>query len=253
MDDTNATTDALDGSGAPEERLQPAQRHKGSSVSLKEIVRILLLAGIFLAILLTGRSLLKDNGAAFQQWVRQWGHGGWAAFTLAGAALISVGLPRTVICLAAGALFDFALGVVLAQTATALSSAAGYYYARLIGRGSAVRRMGRRMTLFDNLLRTHGFMVFLLIRLCPIGNTLLTNALAGVSSVRFWSYFAASFLGFLPLTVICTLMGCGFTDTYHLKIWIGAGSFAAFSIFFLWYSKQSSLARHILRILRSQS
>ena len=48
-----------------------------------------------------------------------------------------------------------------------------------------------------------------LIRFLPVGSNLITNLLAGVSSVRPLPFVAGSLIGYLPQTVIFVLLGSG--------------------------------------------
>jgi uncharacterized membrane protein YdjX (TVP38/TMEM64 family) len=48
-----------------------------------------------------------------------------------------------------------------------------------------------------------------LIRLLPVGSNVLTNLVAGVSSVPLLPFLAGSLVGYLPQTVIFVLLGSG--------------------------------------------
>jgi uncharacterized membrane protein YdjX (TVP38/TMEM64 family) len=64
-----------------------------------------------------------------------------------------------------------------------------------------------------------------LIRLLPVGNNLITNLLAGVSSAPLVSFLAGSLIGYLPQTVIFVLLGSGI----HVQpVWSTAISVALF-------------------------
>src|ERR1039458_4611399 len=114
------------------------------------------------------------------------------------------------------------------------------------------RRMGRRLQRFDDLLGEHGFMVVLLIRLCPVGNNFLTNYLAGVTAIPLGTFLTASFVGYLPESLIFALLGSGFTDHPHLRLWGGIGLLVAFSLFFLWYFRRSKEGAKILAAMRRE-
>jgi uncharacterized membrane protein YdjX (TVP38/TMEM64 family) len=112
--------------------------------------------------------------------------------------------------------------------------------------------MGRRLQRFDDLLGQHGFMVVLLIRLCPVGNNFLTNYLAGVTAIPLRTFLAASFIGYLPQSLIFALLGSGFADHPQLRLWGGAALLAAFSLFFLWYFRRSKEGAKILAAMRKE-
>lgn len=248
----NSTSDTVETS------TPPPVAPPGRTFSGGELVRVALLAAFVLGAMLFlrytpwGQSLKShlENAGRFRQWLAQWGHWSWLVTLLVGTAAISVGFPRIAFSGLAGALCGVVWGTVLAQVATTLAAAPSFYYTRFIGREMAVRRMGNRLQRFDGLIRERGFMVFLLIRICPVGNAFVTSCLAGVSGVRFRDYIAASFLGFLPETFIFALLGGGFGAASQLKLWSSIALLALFSLGFAWYFKKSAFAAQIVNIMR---
>lgn len=65
----------------------------------------------------------------------------------------------------------------------------------------------------------------LLIRLLPVGNNLLTNLAAGISSIRPTAFFSGSYLGYLPQTLVFALVGSGVNISQPLKIGLAAALF----------------------------
>lgn len=221
-----------------------------------EIVRILLTATVILGGVLYlrhtpwWRQLAGGNAELFRRWLAQWGAWAWAGFLLIGTGLLSVGFPRLALSAIAGALFGVFYGTVLAELATTLSAIPAFYYTLFVGRDMVTRRLGGRLQKFNALLEQHGFMVMLLIRLCPVGNSFITNCLAGLSAIRFNAYLLASAIGFLPLTFIFAYFGGGIVGHSSLHLVFSVGLFAAFSLIFLWYFRHSPLAREIMAIMR---
>jgi uncharacterized membrane protein YdjX (TVP38/TMEM64 family) len=187
-----------------------------------------------------------------QQWLAQWGVWAWLAFAAVGTGLVSIGLPRIILAAVGGAMFGVVLGTLWSTVAAALAILAPFLYSRHLGRELVARRMGRRLQRFDDLLGQHGFMVVLLIRLCPVGNNFLTNYLAGVTAIPLGTFLTASFLGYLPQNLIFALLGSGFTDHPHLRLWGGIGLLVAFSLFFLWYFRRSKEGAKILAAMRKE-
>ena len=187
-----------------------------------------------------------------QQWLAQWGVWAWLAFAAVGTGLVSIGLPRIILAAVGGAMFGVVLGTLWSAVAAALAILAPFLYSRHLGRELVARRTGRRLQRFDDLLGEHGFMVVLLIRLCPVGNNFLTNYLAGVTAIPLGTFLTASFLGYLPQNLIFALLGSGFTDHPHLRLWGGIGLLVAFSLFFLWYFRRSKEGAKILAAMRRE-
>ncbi len=65
----------------------------------------------------------------------------------------------------------------------------------------------------------------MLIRLLPVGSNVITNLLAGVSSVPLLPFLAGSLIGYLPQTVIFVLLGSGVNVQ---PVWRTAASVALF-------------------------
>ena len=149
-------------------------------------------------------------------------------------------------------MFGVVLGTLWSQVAVTLAIMAPFLYSRHLGRDLVARRMGRRLQRFDELLGQHGFMVVMLIRLCPVGNNFLTNYLAGVTAVPLGTFLAASFVGYLPQSFIFALLGSGLADHPQLRLWGGAILLAAFSLFFIWYFRRSKEGAKILAAMRAE-
>jgi uncharacterized membrane protein YdjX (TVP38/TMEM64 family) len=139
------------------------------------------------------------------------GHGltGELLFLCAGGILTAVGMPRQLVSFLGGYAFGLVSGSALAVLATLIGCATSFYYARLLGRAYVASRFSARVRRLDGLIAQHPIKMTLLIRLSPVGNNLVTNLLAGVTSVRASLFFAGSAIGYLPQTVIFALGGSG--------------------------------------------
>ena len=223
-----------------------------------DVWRVLLLAAFLIvsawALTLTPWSQGKtsDKVARLQQWLAQWGGWAWLAYAAAGTGLVSIGLPRIVLSAVGGAMFGVVLGTLWSQVAMTAAILAPFLYSRHLGRELVARRMGRRLQRFDDLLGQHGFMVVLLIRLCPVDNNFLTNYLAGVTAIPLGTFLAASFVGYLPQSFIFALLGSGLADHPQLRLWGGAILLAVFSLFFIWYFRRSKEGAKILAAMRTE-
>jgi uncharacterized membrane protein YdjX (TVP38/TMEM64 family) len=225
---------------------------------LSDIWRVLWLAGFLIVCgwLLTltpwSQGKTSDKVVHLQQWLAQWHGWAWLAYAVAGTVLVSIGFPRILLAAVGGAMFGVVLGTLWSQVAMTLAILAPFLYSRHLGRELVARRMGRRLQQFDDLVGQHGFMVVLLIRLCPVGNNFLTNYLAGVTAIPLVTFLTASFLGYLPESLIFALLGSGFADHPQLRLWGGAILLAAFTLFFIWYFRRSKEAAKILSAMRGE-
>ena len=126
-----------------------------------------------------------------------------------GAIACAVGVPRQVVAFVAGYGWGLLPGIVLALAAQMVGCAANLFWARAVGRDFTRRWVGGRLARLDGMLSRRPFAATLALRLLPVGNNLVLNLLAGLSSLPASAFLAASAIGYLPQTVIFVLMGRG--------------------------------------------
>lgn len=168
--------------------------------------------------LAAGGWLLRTLGAApgtewVDRYVRDEGLAGEALFVLIAAAATAVGVPRQVAAFLGGYGFGTIMGVALALVGQVLGCAASFFWARLVGRGWAERRLagrfGHRLRPVRDALAGSPFGATVAIRLLPIGNNLALNLLAGMAGIPALPFLAGSALGYLPQTLVFALLGKG--------------------------------------------
>jgi uncharacterized membrane protein YdjX (TVP38/TMEM64 family) len=143
------------------------------------------------------------------QEIRGRGLSGELLFVLVGALITAIGLPRQAVSFLGGYAFGFGLGTGLALLASLGGCILAFTYARLLGRSFILARFPDRIKRIDAFLHDHPLSMTLLIRLLPVGNNVLTSMAAGVSGVRAIPFFVGSLLGYVPQTMIFTLLGSG--------------------------------------------
>lgn len=160
------------------------------------------------------------------------GHGvvGAWLFLLMGGLFTAIGLPRQVVAFLAGYAFGTsAIGIVLGTVLGALAALAGsilsFSYARFFGKGVLRARLGERAARFDRFIHDYPFSMTVLIRLLPMGSNLLTNLLAGISSIRPVHFFSGTLLGYLPQTLVFVLVGSGVHLAPVIKLALAVGLF----------------------------
>jgi uncharacterized membrane protein YdjX (TVP38/TMEM64 family) len=134
---------------------------------------------------------------------------GWLYYVAIAGAAMAVGLPRQAACFGAGYAFGLGEGVLLAECASGLGCLLSFSYARLLGRDLVRHRFADRLVRLDEFLKGHPLSMAMLIRLLPVGNNLITNLLAGVSSVPLLPFLAGSVIGYLPQSIVFVLLGSG--------------------------------------------
>jgi uncharacterized membrane protein YdjX (TVP38/TMEM64 family) len=109
----------------------------------------------------------------------------------------------------AGYAFGAWFGAAIALLSQVLACALDFFWSRLLGRAVVYRRFGPWLRKIDTALAASPFVATLAFRLMPVGNNLLLNLAAGLSSVRAAPFLLASAIGFIPQTLIFALIGRG--------------------------------------------
>lgn len=223
-----------DAGGRPPEPAQGVADHRG-----RDRLRVPgMLRGFALLASLVGLGwlahLLADAGVLSQRFIdaQVTGHGatGFAVFLGIGTIATALGLPRQIVAFLGGYAFGAAAGTGLALAATTAGCVATFLYARVLARSFVSRRFGARVRQFDEFLGRYPFRMTTIVRLLPVGSNVLTNLLAGVSSVRAGPFLAGSAVGYLPQTLAFALAGSGVAVAPEIEVAIGAGLFFATAI-----------------------
>ncbi|MDG6095208.1 VTT domain-containing protein [Acetobacter sp. AN02] len=182
--------------------------------------RPLLMMGLMLAAVLAVResgalSHILDRVEMFRS-----GVSGPALFCLLGGLWCAFGLPRQVMCFAAGTAFGPWWGCLAATVATLAGACTGFFAAR-----GGVRRglaEGGRLAWLDRVLTREPFLAVLTCRLLPVGSALLISLLSGATSMPFLPFLAGSLIGSLPQTLVFVLIGGGLQAGSALGAWLPA-------------------------------
>lgn len=201
----------------------------------------LLLGGLLLAGLLV--RLLPAGGVSGLLAHEAGEPGLWHALDLVavGAALCAVGVPRQMACYACGLALGLRFGVAAALTAQLIGCAVNLLWARVVARGWAERRLNGRLARLDRAIAARPFASTLSLRLLPVGNNLLLNLAAGVSSVAALPFLTASALGFLPQTLVFVLAGAGAQVGHNTQLLLAAVLFGLSALLGWWLLRRARL------------
>jgi uncharacterized membrane protein YdjX (TVP38/TMEM64 family) len=204
-----------------------APRAQAVAITAKALKPMLMAGGL---IAVAAALPLLGHGAAQNELVgavAQGGLRGQTLFLLLSTFLVAIGLPRQVPAFAAGYAFGPVYGSVIALVVQVLACSLDFIWARAVGQGFIRRRFGDRFARLDKTLSDHTFVTTLTLRLLPVGNNLLLNLAAGLSSVRLIPFLAASALGFIPQTLVFALFGHGSQPNHAHMLAFGGAMFAA--------------------------
>ena len=126
-----------------------------------------------------------------------------------GSLLTVIGLPRQNLSMVAGYFFGIWSGVLYTLLAVILASAVLYELGHGVARPWVLKRFPAQVSRVDTLANERLFARVLALRLFPIGSNLVMSLSAGVASAHRTTFMTASFIGFIPQTVVFALAGNG--------------------------------------------
>jgi uncharacterized membrane protein YdjX (TVP38/TMEM64 family) len=195
--------------------------------ALKPVLMAGALVLIAFALPLLGTSTAEST---LTELVTHGGIRGPAMFMILSTALMAFGLPRQIPAFVAGYAFGAWHGTMIALVAQICACGIDFAWARAIGRDFVRRHFGTALQKIDIALNAQPFFATLSLRLLPVGSNLLLNLAAGLTSVRALPFLTASVIGFMPQTIIFSLIGRGSVPSHAYVLIIGIGLFAVSTI-----------------------
>jgi uncharacterized membrane protein YdjX (TVP38/TMEM64 family) len=177
--------------------------------------------------------------------VRGQGFYGELVFVAFAAVFTGLGLPRQMAAFLGGYAFGFLGGTWWGLLGALGGCVASFYWARFLGRSFIRRRHGGRIQRLNALLEKNTFSMTLIIRFLPVGSNLLTNLVAGVSAVKPLRFFAGSFLGYVPQTLVFALLGSGIRVDPLWRTLLSVLLFLVSSALGVWLYRRNRLARSL--------
>jgi uncharacterized membrane protein YdjX (TVP38/TMEM64 family) len=131
-------------------------------------------------------------------------------FLIAHVVASLIFFPRTVLAVAAGALFGPWWGTLWAALGSGVGAVAGFLAARYVNGGLVDLESWKRFG--PILLRAErgGWRAVFLLRLIPVIPHSLSNYALGLTRLGLGAYAVGSLLGQLPMTIACAAAGAGF-------------------------------------------
>ncbi len=145
----------------------------------------------------------------FRNWVEDLGPIGPIAYIVVLALSVLIApIPNVPIFIAAGLAWGPVLGTVYSMAGTMLGSTMAFYFSRFLGRRHLPRLIGKSASArIDRLTESMGGKMVFWARMIPVINFDWVSFVAGLTSVRFWTFFGYSFLGMLLPTSIAVIAG----------------------------------------------
>lgn len=121
---------------------------------------------------------------------------------------VAAPLPAFLITFVNASLFGWRWGALLSWTSAMAGAALCFGVARVLGRDAVERLISKAgLQSVDDFFRRHGRKSILIARLLPFISFDFVSYAAGLTSMGFWGFFAATGIGQLPATVIYSYVG----------------------------------------------
>jgi phosphatidylserine/phosphatidylglycerophosphate/cardiolipin synthase-like enzyme/uncharacterized membrane protein YdjX (TVP38/TMEM64 family) len=201
---------------AVEQLIPPVEETRGRSpLRLWILPGLVLLAAAAVARASTsraGRPLLEAVREALSAipWTPESMWFGAGVFVLAGLLLV----PLELLAIAAGLLFGWMPGALIAATGAIATAIAGYLAGRAIGTSRLPRWMSRRSYRSGRQVGAHGFLGVVVLRLASVASAGAINLLSGAWRIPFAAYVTGSVIGLLPPMLALAGLGALLRQTF---------------------------------------
>lgn len=134
---------------------------------------------------------------------------GWApvALVLAYTPAEFLMFPRAVLTLFGSVAFGPWLGATYALSGIFLASLATYLAGYLLPDGTVRRMAGKRIERVATVLRRHGVLAVLAVRVVPVAPSGVEGVVAGAMRIKLWEYLVGTMLGMTPGVLATAFFG----------------------------------------------
>ena len=146
---------------------------------------------------------------SFNDWVSHMGVAGIFIFIGVYAATTVLLAPGLILTIGAGFAFGLWKGFLAVSGGATLGAALAFLVARFVARDriEAMAKGNDKFRKIDTAIGKQGAKLIFLLRLSPVIPFNLSNYLYGLTSVKFWPYVLASWIGMMPGTLLYVYLG----------------------------------------------
>lgn len=145
----------------------------------------------------------------FKEWVEERGVLGPIVYMFVlGMSVLFAPIPNVPIFIAAGLAWGPVVGTIYSMGGMMFGSTLAFYVSRILGRRHLKRLVGEKLAnRVDSLTESMGGKMVFWARMIPVINFDWISFIAGLTSIRFRTFFGYSFLGMLLPTTIAVIAG----------------------------------------------
>lgn len=179
--------------------------------ALRALTVLLGMFGIVIVLILLGREMLSLPESEFHNFFEAIKNSGYGLpltiLTFVLAAFL--GAPQWALIAGVVVAFGPSSGGVYAWIATMVSASLDFWLGRWMGAERLRRYGGELVNRIVQIVRKNGLATSFAVRFVPTGPFVLVNMAAGVSRMKFPSFFLGTALGIIPKIAIVALVGQG--------------------------------------------
>ncbi len=181
-------------------------------------------------------------------WARAVREIGWAPIAMIAAYTPAafVMFPRPLVTLFGVIAFGPWLGFAYGMTGIILAALATYYAGRALSPHTVERIAGEKVDQVTKVLRKHGLLSILAIRIVPAAPFAVEGIIAGAARIKVLDYTLGTFIGMVPGVLTTTVFGdqiaTALDDPSKINYWLIGGIVLAFAVMTYcvrrWFSRQ---------------
>ena len=178
--------------------------------SEKPVMKLVVLAIVVIGLLVATKFLPVEQWLkSFNDWVSHMGVAGIFIFIGVYAAATVLLAPGLILTIGAGFAFGLWKGFLAVSAGATLGAALAFLVARFVARDriEAMAKGNDKFRKIDTAIGKQGAKLIFLLRLSPVIPFNLSNYLYGLTSVKFWPYVLASWIGMMPGTLLYVYLG----------------------------------------------
>ncbi|MDA8708499.1 TVP38/TMEM64 family protein [Hellea sp.] len=179
--------------------------------ALRALAVLLVMFGVVILLILIGRDMLSLPESEFHQFFESLRASGYGLpltiLTFVLAAFL--GAPQWALIAGVVVAFGPMSGGIYAWIATMVSATIDFWLGRWMGAERLRRYGGEFVNRIVRVVRKNGLVTSFAVRFVPTGPFVLVNMAAGVSHMKFLSFFLGTALGIVPKIAIVALVGQG--------------------------------------------
>jgi len=185
--------------------------------------------------------LTSDDEKRIKSWVEGFGWLGPIVVVLAMVAQMFLIVVPTILLMVVTILaYGPFWGSLIILVAVYMASSVGYLIGKHIGTHLIVKLLGEStMKNVESFLESYGFWAVVITRINPFLSNDAISFVAGVLSMNYWRFIAATLVGITPLTVLIAIIGQNIESLKSGLLWGSIGSLMIFIIYIWWDKKRN--------------